>query len=137
LPTGLKTYGHGSGIVVRLPNEVQKRFYSSKRSAVKFNGAASLEHLLVYDDEEKCINAYECIEKIKFSETFDGISNSFLDRLVDELESKYKSKNIRATTIQEAMKILLETIFEPKFSKHSHSFRPGRGCHTAYAEIRD
>jgi retron-type reverse transcriptase len=176
LPTGRKTYGNGFGIVVRLPNEVQKRFYSYKRTAVKFNGVASLEHLLVYDDEEKCINAYECIikkevlfacyEKMKSkpgnmtrgtdSETFDGISNSFFDRLVEELESeKFQCRPTRRTfirrgkfrplgissprdkIIQESMRILLETIFEPKFSKHSHSFRPGRGCHTALAEIRD
>jgi retron-type reverse transcriptase len=180
LPTGRKTYGNGSGIVVRLHNEVQKRFYSSKRNAVQFYGVPSLEHLLVYDDEEKCINAYECITKKEVllaalerseemkavpgnmtrgtdSETFDGISNSFFDRLVEELESeKFQCQPIRRTfiskskgkfrpigissprdkIIQEAMKILLETIFEPKFSKHSHSFRPGRGCHTALAEIR-
>jgi retron-type reverse transcriptase len=30
---------------------------------------------------------------------------------------------------------LLEAYYEPQFSEHSHGFRPGRGCHTALAEI--
>jgi len=179
LSTGRKTYGNGSGIVVRRQstNEVQKRFYSSKRIAVKSDGGASLEHLLVYDSDGKCINAYKCItnkdillacyDKMKSkpgnmtrgtdSETFDGISNPYFDKLVEELKSeKFQCRPTRRTfipksngklrplgissprdkIIQESMRILLFTIFEPKFSKHSHGFRPGRGCHTALAEIR-
>jgi len=34
------------------------------------------------------------------------------------------------------MRIILEYILEPKFSKLSHGFRPNRGCHSALAEIR-
>jgi len=30
---------------------------------------------------------------------------------------------------------LLNAYFEPRFSDHSHGFRPGRGCHTALSEI--
>ena len=35
------------------------------------------------------------------------------------------------------MRILLEAYYEPRFSGRSHGFRPGRGCHTALAEIAD
>jgi retron-type reverse transcriptase len=31
--------------------------------------------------------------------------------------------------------MILEAYFEPRFSSHSHGFRPGRGCHTALQEI--
>lgn len=37
----------------------------------------------------------------------------------------------RDKVIQEAMRFLLEKIFEPFFRDSSHSFRPGRGCSTA------
>jgi retron-type reverse transcriptase len=30
---------------------------------------------------------------------------------------------------------LLDAYFEPRFSEHSHGFRPGRGCHTALSGI--
>ena len=30
---------------------------------------------------------------------------------------------------------LLEAYYEPQFSRHSHGFRPDRGCHTALGEI--
>ncbi len=35
----------------------------------------------------------------------------------------------------EVLRMILEAYFEPRFSSHSHGFRPGRGCHTALQEI--
>lgn len=37
----------------------------------------------------------------------------------------------RDKIVQEAMRMILELVFEPTFSKLSHGFRPGRSCHTA------
>jgi group II intron reverse transcriptase/maturase len=37
--------------------------------------------------------------------------------------------------LQEVLRLILESYFEPAFSEHSHGFRPGRGCHTALREI--
>lgn len=37
--------------------------------------------------------------------------------------------------LQEVMRLLLEAYYEPQFSRHSHGFRPQRGCHTALREI--
>src|SRR6266699_52077 len=37
--------------------------------------------------------------------------------------------------IQEVVRQLLNAYFEPRFSGHSHGFRPGRGCRTALSEI--
>ena len=37
--------------------------------------------------------------------------------------------------VQEACRIILEAIYEPKFSNLSHGFRPNRSCHTALREI--
>jgi group II intron reverse transcriptase/maturase len=39
--------------------------------------------------------------------------------------------------VQEVIRGLLEAYYEPKFSDTSHGFRPGRGCHTALAQIED
>ena len=38
--------------------------------------------------------------------------------------------------IQEVVRMLLEAIYEPTFSPHSHGFRPKRSCHTALSEIK-
>jgi len=38
--------------------------------------------------------------------------------------------------IQEVVRTILEVIYEPTFSNHSHGFRPGRSCHTALRHIR-
>jgi group II intron reverse transcriptase/maturase len=37
--------------------------------------------------------------------------------------------------VAEVLRMILEAYFEPRFSSHSHGFRPGRGCHTALQEI--
>jgi group II intron reverse transcriptase/maturase len=38
--------------------------------------------------------------------------------------------------VQEALRMLLEAYYEPRFRESSHGFRPGRGCHTALARVR-
>jgi retron-type reverse transcriptase len=37
--------------------------------------------------------------------------------------------------VGEVVRLLLEAYYEPQFSGRSHGFRPGRGCHTALAEV--
>jgi RNA-directed DNA polymerase len=39
--------------------------------------------------------------------------------------------------VQGVVKILLEQVYEPVFSPHSHGFRKGRSCHTALSSIQD
>ncbi len=39
--------------------------------------------------------------------------------------------------LQEVLRIILETYYEPKFSKNSYGFRPRKGCHTALREIKN
>lgn len=43
--------------------------------------------------------------------------------------------SIRDRVVQENLRNILEKIFEPTFSEHSHGFRPGRGCFTALREF--
>ena len=38
--------------------------------------------------------------------------------------------------VQEAVRRVLEPLYEPTFHESSHGFRPGRSCHTAIAEAR-
>lgn len=42
----------------------------------------------------------------------------------------------RDRIIQEAIRYLLEIVFEPTFHDSSHGFRPERGCHTALNRVR-
>ena len=34
------------------------------------------------------------------------------------------------------LKLILEAIYEPTFSKHAHGFRPDKSCHTALAAVK-
>jgi retron-type reverse transcriptase len=85
-------------------------------------------------------------------ETFDGISIDVLKEIQEELRTeKFQFKPSRSVSIrkpqggirklliapprdklvQEMLKIVLNTIFEPRFQDVSHGFRPKKSCHTA------
>jgi retron-type reverse transcriptase len=91
-------------------------------------------------------------------ETLDGMSTKLIDSLIEKLEDESfqfsagrrvsipkKSGGTRPLTmasprdklVQEAMRLILEAIWEPIFSDNSHGFRPNRGCHTALKQIKD
>jgi group II intron reverse transcriptase/maturase len=42
--------------------------------------------------------------------------------------------NVIDRVVQEAVRQVLEPLYEPTFHRSSHGFRPGRSCHTAIAE---
>ena len=44
--------------------------------------------------------------------------------------------NVVDRVVQEAVRQVLEPLYEPKFHTSSHGFRPNRGCHTAIAEAK-
>lgn len=88
--------------------------------------------------------------------TLDGFNQEVIDNLIEDLKSeKFKFTSVkrvyipksngktrplgipsgRDKVVQEAMRILLEVIYEGKFSDLSHGFRPNRSCHTALKQI--
>lgn len=44
--------------------------------------------------------------------------------------------NFRDQLVQEVLRKLLSSIYEPCFNIHSHGFRPGKSCHTALRDVR-
>lgn len=90
------------------------------------------------------------------NDTADGFSNEYVKTLITELRNgTYKAKPVRREYIpkkngkkrplgipsfrdkllQEAVRMILEAIYEPIFDNHSHGFRPKRSCHTALKQI--
>lgn len=43
--------------------------------------------------------------------------------------------NFSEKLVQEALRLILEAYYEPRFRNSSHGFRPERGCHTALAHV--
>jgi group II intron reverse transcriptase/maturase len=89
-------------------------------------------------------------------ETVDGMSLAKIGRIIDALRhERYRFQPVKRTYIPkksgklrplglpswsdklvgEVIRLLLEAYYEPRFSDRSHGFRPGRGCHTALAEV--
>jgi len=91
-------------------------------------------------------------------DTADGFSEEKIHRIIECLkEGSYQPKPVRRTYIekkngskkkrplglpgftdklvQEVMRMILESIYEPIFSPYSHGFRPGRSCQTALKTI--
>ena len=90
-------------------------------------------------------------------DTADGFSKEYVHKLIQELENgTYKPKPVRREYIkkpngkmrplgipsfrdkllQEAVRSILEVIYEPIFFNESHGFRPDRSCHTALRQIK-
>jgi retron-type reverse transcriptase len=89
-------------------------------------------------------------------ETVDGMSEHKINAIIEALRTeRYQWKPARRTYIlkkngkkrplglpvwsdklvAEVLRMILEAYFEPRFSSHSHGFRPGKGCHTALQAI--
>lgn len=90
--------------------------------------------------------------------TADGFGDDLIETIIDELKDEsYQPKPVRRTHIpkkdgkkrplgiptfkdrivQEIVRMILEAIYEPNFSKNSHGFRPKRSCHTALTQIKN
>ena len=90
------------------------------------------------------------------NETVEGMSLTKIDAIITAVrEERYQWTPVRRTLIpkksgklralglptwsdkllQEVIRSILEAYYEPQFSRHSHGFRPGRGCATALDEI--
>lgn len=91
-------------------------------------------------------------------DTADGFSEEQVNRIIECLSNEtYTPKPARRVLIpkknstkkrplgipsftdklvQEVLRMILESIYEPVFSKNSHGFRPGRSCHTALKSLK-
>lgn len=148
-----------------------------KTERVKINPSALIRELLKFDEDGKCINAFEVISRkdilllayetikskpgnmVRGSDQIllDGITKEWFDKASDQLLSEAyqplpsRRVNIpkpngklrplgisspRDKIVQQAMKMVMEEILEPKFKDSSHGFRPKRGCHSALKRVR-
>ena len=92
------------------------------------------------------------------NDTIDGMNEKRIEKLIEKLKNQtYQPSPVRRTYIpkknektrplgiptfedklvQEVTRRILESIYEPQFSVHSHGFRPNLSCHTALKEIRN
>jgi len=90
-------------------------------------------------------------------ETVDGMSLDKINSLIEEIKhERFRWTPVRRTyipkangkkrplgiptwrdkVVQEVIRLILESYYEPQFSVASHGFRPGLGCHTALTTIQ-
>ena len=90
-------------------------------------------------------------------DTADGFGDEYVASIIEDLKNgTFKPKPVRRKYIlkangkqrplgipsfrdklvQEAVRMILEAIYEPVFYDQSHGFRPNRSCHTALKQIK-
>jgi retron-type reverse transcriptase len=90
------------------------------------------------------------------SETADGTSLAKIDAIIEAVRfERYRWTPVRRTylpkangkrrplglptwsdkLLQEVLRLILDAYYDPQFSRHSHGFRQGHGCHTALREV--
>lgn len=87
---------------------------------------------------------YKAIEKLyknKSSMIIDNFNETIIESIIAELkEEKYQPKPVKQIYIkdkivQEVCRLIMNAIYESKFSEHSHGFRIMKNCHTALSDI--
>lgn len=84
-------------------------------------------------DEERLEFSLVMIRKIIAS--LKDQSFKFRRVLIAKANGKMRQECPVDKIVLEAMRILVEQIFEPEFLETSHGFRPGKGCHSALKNI--
>lgn len=132
---------------------------SKENPDMKFN---SIGHLINFDMLKACHNKMDGRKAVGI----DGISKADYDRNLDEnlrnLEQRLKNKSYRPKParkveipkengktrplsiyayedklVQEALREILEAVFEPHFYENMCGFRPNRSCHGAIRKLND
>ena len=144
--------------------EVLQRRLNSLMNSKMVSRVRNLHDILYY--EELWFMAYQNIYSNKGaftkgsddSDTLDNFDKERVNKIIANLKDiSYQCKPARRINIpkangstrplsipcgtdklvQEACRIILEAIYEPKFSDSSHGFRPGRSCHTALQRVSE
>ncbi|KAL1216767.1 Nuclear intron maturase 4 [Cardamine amara subsp. amara] len=79
--------------------------------------------------------AFDSIAEELSSGVFDVASNTFSLTARDKTKEVLVLPSVALKVVQEAIRIVLEVVFSPHFSKISHSCRSGRGCVSALKYI--
>jgi RNA-directed DNA polymerase len=145
-----------------LPEELDKRLQGIEDASKKGYPIRNLYRLAC--EPEMWLQAYVNTHTNKGAltagvseETLDSFSLERAEKLAQQFrDRRYVAKPVRRVQIpkrdgrtrplgipsgndklaQEVARMILERVYEPVFSEHSHGFRPRRSCETALSEIR-
>lgn len=146
-----------------LPDTVEKRLGSIpglSRQGKRINGFSRLmaEPFLWEQAYAEIASNKGALTRGATENTFDGFSLERVNGIIARIkEGSYRFTPVRRVYIPKAngkmrplgvptaddklvqgvVKLLLEQVYEPVFSRHSHGFRRGRSCHTALFAIKD
>lgn len=95
------------------------------------------------DDEKETLDGIDLTWFDKTSQRLKAGTHAFKASrriLIDKTSGKSKRPltvgSPRDKIIQEGMRAILSSIYEPQFSNSSYGFRPGRSCHMALKEVK-
>lgn len=123
--------------------DIYRLFYDENLYIIAYNAIKSNHGAETEGADGTSLNGFcmewvhEIISNLR-NESYNPLPNK--TQLIPKKNGKMRKlgfPNGKDKLLQEAVRIILECIYEPTFSDHSHGFRPKRSTHTAMAQIEN
>ncbi|OOB79389.1 MAG: hypothetical protein BEN19_07695 [Epulopiscium sp. Nuni2H_MBin003] len=122
-------------------NRLYRNLYNEEFYYMAYNKISSTKDNMTEGSDNKTIGSmnkeriYKLIESIKDESYKPNPAKKIYIPKKNEDEKLLGLPSIDDKIIQEIIKNILQSIYEPQFSNNSHAFRPNRSCHTALMDI--
>lgn len=115
----------------------EKNLQAAFREVARNQGAAGVDHVTIEMFEKRLDENLETLSRALWSGDYSphAVRRTWIPKPGSNEERPLGIPTVRDRVVQNALRHVLEPIFEKEFAPHSFGFRPGRGCHDALARV--
>jgi RNA-directed DNA polymerase len=110
---------------------------SAFKEVARNDGAAGVDHVTIEMFQKGLDQEIDRLSVALKTETYQpqSVRRTWIDKAGSTEKRPLGIPTVRDRTAQNALRHVIEPIFERDFAEHSYGFRPGRGCHDALSRV--
>jgi RNA-directed DNA polymerase len=110
---------------------------SAFNEVARNDGAAGVDHVTIDMFKEQLDHQIECTSRALQTGEYEpqAVRRTMIPKPGSNEKRPLGIPTVRDRVVQNAIRHVLEPIFERDFAEHSYGFRPGRGCHDALRRV--